>query len=111
MIVFHRGATEASDIKLSEVHLSDFSSDPQEGGSCLNECSAYVKPAAEIRGFIDHMSQTEIEITLTPPGADGQGDLLAPPKGRANKKAAAKAGDAPDQFEGSDLARKPRGRK
>ncbi|MCW5141094.1 hypothetical protein [Burkholderia cenocepacia] len=104
-IVFHRGATEKSEIKLGQVKLSEFSVDPQDGGSALIACNAYVKPTVQDRGYIDHMAQTEIEITLTPP-APKSPDLVdkaqkpAPGKG---KTAAEKAND--DPFAGSDLAR------
>jgi hypothetical protein len=66
-IIFHRGATEASDIKLGEVDLDSFAITAHDGGSVLVSCRAYMKPPVEQRGYIDHMSATEIEITLTAP--------------------------------------------
>lgn len=102
-ITFHRGASEKSDIKLTEVKLDDFVADPQEGGSVLMGCNAYMKPAAEVRGFIDHMSKTEIEISLTPPTVK-QAELV-PTKAQKKKAAAEKIGTDADPFAGSDLAR------
>lgn len=104
-IVFHRGATEKSDITLSEVKLDDFTGDPQDGGSVLMACNAYMKPPVEQRGYIDHMSKTEIEITLTPP-TEKQADLVDKAgKGSKKKTAAEKAGTDADPFAGSDLAK------
>ena len=105
-IVFHRGATEASAIRLTEVRLTDFDVDLQDGGSVLYSCNAYVKPTVNDRGPIDHMSKTEIEVTLTPPAAKPDDLVDKANKGRtatAKKTAAEKAGD--DPFAGSDLAR------
>jgi hypothetical protein len=101
-IIFHRGATEKSDIKLTEVRLDNFVGDPQEGGSVLMSCSAYMKPAAEVRGFIDHMSKTEIEITLTPPVAK-QAEIKLPKESK-KKAAVDKIGTDADPFSNSDLA-------
>jgi hypothetical protein len=101
-IIFHRGATDKSEIKLTEVKLDDFMADPQEGGSVLMECNAYMKPAAEVRGFIDHMSKTEIEITLTPPVAK-QAEIKLPKESK-KKAAADKIGTDADPFANSDLA-------
>lgn len=101
-IIFHRGATEKSDIKLTEVKLDNFVGDPQEGGSVLMSCRAYMKPAAEVRGFIDHMSKTEIEITLTPPVAK-QAEIKLPKESK-KKAAADKIGTDADPFANSDLA-------
>lgn len=100
-ITFHRGASEKSDIKLTEVRLDDFVGDPQEGGSVLMSCNAYMKPAAEVRGFIDHMSKTEIEITLTPPVAK-QAEIKLPKESK-KKAAAAKIGTDADPFHGTDI--------
>jgi len=102
-IVFHRGATEKSDISLSEVKLDDFTVDPHDGGSVLLGCNAYMKPPVEQRGYIDHMSKTEIEITLTPPEAKQEDMLEKPARGR-KKKAAEKVGGSDDPFANSDLA-------
>lgn len=103
-IVFHRGATEKSDISLSEVKLDDFTADPHDGGSVLMGCNAYMKPPVEVRGYIDHMSKTEIEITLTPPAA--QPDLVekaGKPKRERKKTAAEKVGGDDDPFAGTDI--------
>jgi hypothetical protein len=100
-IVFHRGATEKSDITLGEVHLDDFAVDPHDGGSVLMGCKAYMKPPVEQRGYIDHMAQTEIEITLTPPEAK-QADMVDKVKAPKKKTAAEKADE--DPFANSDLA-------
>lgn len=97
-IVFHRGATEKSDIKLSEVKLDDFTADSHDGGLVLMGCNAYMKPPVEQRGYIDHMSKTEIEITLTPPESK-QVDLVD----KATKKGGKNEGA--DPFAGSDLAK------
>jgi hypothetical protein len=105
-IVFHRGATEKADIKLSEVKLDDFTADPHDGGSVLMGCNAYMKPPVEQRGYIDHMSKTEIEITLTPPESM-QADLVDQSKKRAapkKKTAAEKIQEEGDPLAGSDLA-------
>lgn len=102
-ITFHRGATPASDITLTEVNLDDFTADPHDGGSILMGCNAYMKPPVEQRGYIDHMSKTEIEITLMPPEAK-QSDLVdkvSKPK-KKKKTAAEKASE--DPFAHSDLA-------
>lgn len=106
-ITFHRGATEASDITLTEVNLDDFTADPQDGGSVLMGCNAYMKPPVEQRGYIDHMSKTEIEVTLTPP-TKKQTDLVdeankASKKAR-KKTAAEKIAEKGDPLAGSDLA-------
>jgi hypothetical protein len=101
-IIFHRGATEKSEIKLTEVKLDDFTADPHDGGSCLMGCNAYMKPPVEQRGYIDHMSKTEIEITLTPPQAT-QIDLVDKAKGK-KKTAAEKIAAEGDPLAGSDLA-------
>lgn len=100
-IIFHRGATEKSDIKLTEVRLDNFVGDPQEGGSVLMSCSAYMKPAAEVRGFIDHMSKTEIEITLTPP-TETQPELT-PAKISRKKTAGEKVSTEQDPFHNTDI--------
>ncbi|MEI5996793.1 hypothetical protein H3V53_06140 [Paraburkholderia bengalensis] len=120
-IVFHRGATETSDIKLSEVNITNISADPQDDGMCLYEANAYMKPVAQVRGYIDHMSKSEIEITLTPPSSqqpdlvdqankakrDGKTADAGKSEDADKQKADAAAGDAPkeDPFAGTDLAR------
>lgn len=101
-IVFHRGATEKSDISLTEIKLDSFTADPHDGGSCLMSCNAYMKPPVEQRGYIDHMSKTEIEITLTPPSAEP--DLVDKAKGSRKKTAAEKIAEEGDPLAGSDLA-------
>lgn len=97
-IVFHRGATEASDIKLTEVNLTNFSADLQPDGIVLLTFSAYMKPTPEMRGPIDFMSKHEIEITLTPPAA--QADLVDKAQSAGKKKT-----KGADPFAGSDLAK------
>jgi hypothetical protein len=100
-ITFHRGATEKSDISLSEVRLDGFTADPHDGGSCLMACNAYMKPPVEQRGYIDHMSKTEIEITLTPPAKEP--DLVDKAKGgRGKKKTAAEKADE-NPFANTDI--------
>ncbi|MFM0263285.1 hypothetical protein [Paraburkholderia sediminicola] len=101
-ITFHRGATEKSDITFNEVHLDDFTADPHDGGSVLMGCNAYMKPPVEQRGYIDHMSKTEIEITLTPPVAK-QADLAPPKETKKKKTAAEKAGTEADPFANTDI--------
>ncbi|MET3631608.1 hypothetical protein [Burkholderia sp. 572] len=101
-LVYHCGATEASEIKLGEVQLSDFSVDLQPGGTVLVMFSSYSKPGADVQGRIDHMAQTEVEITLLPP-EEKQTDLVGKDGKNTKKTAAEKAGD--DPFAGSDLAR------
>lgn len=100
-IVFHRGATEKSDISLSEVKLDSFTADPHDGGSVLMGCNAYMKPPVEQRGYIDHMSKTEIEITLTPP-TEKQPDLVDKAGKGAKQKTAAEKVDQ-DPFKGTDI--------
>ncbi|TAM07218.1 MAG: hypothetical protein EPN70_03330 [Paraburkholderia sp.] len=104
-LVYHCGASEASEIKLGEVALSDFSVDMQPGGSVLVTFSSYSKPGADVQGRIDHMAQTEIEISLLPP-EEKQTDLVDKgSKGSKKKTAAEKVGGDDDPFAGSDLAR------
>jgi hypothetical protein len=101
-IIFHRGATEASDIKLTEVDLTNFSADLQADGIVLLSFNAYMKPSAEMRGPIDFMSKHEIEITLTPPAA-AQPDLVDKAKGsRGKKKTAAEKADE-NPFANTDI--------
>ncbi|KKJ05879.1 hypothetical protein XF14_16400 [Burkholderia gladioli] len=102
-LVYHCGASDASKIKLIEVMLSDFQLDLQEGGGVLVIFSAYSKPGADVQGRIDHMAQTEIEVSLTPP-SEKQPDLADKASKPAKKTAAEKAGGADDPFAGSDLA-------
>ncbi|WP_333992681.1 hypothetical protein [Burkholderia orbicola] len=91
------------------MRLSEFSVDPQDGGSALIACNAYVKPTVQDRGYIDHMAQTEIEITLTPPVPKSPDlvDKAQKPTASMSKTAAEKADD--DPFAGSDLARGAKG--
>lgn len=100
-LVYHCGASEESFIKLGEVGLSDFSFDLQQGGSVLVVFNAYSKPSADVQGRIDHLAQTEIEITLTPPMVK-QADLVD----QANKEAkgSKKKEKSEDPFANSDLA-------
>lgn len=100
-LVYHCGASEESFIKLGEVGLSDFSFDLQDGGSVLVVFNAYSKPSADVQGRIDHMAQTEIEVSLIAPTTK-QAEL-APSKPK-KKTAAEKIGTDADPFAGSDLA-------
>lgn len=102
-LVYHCGATEESFIKLGEVGLSDFSFDLQQGGSVLVVFNAYSKPSADVQGRIDHMAQTEIEITLRAPTAK-QEDLVEKASKSRKKTAAEKVGGSDDPFAHSDLA-------
>lgn len=102
-VTFHRGATPASDITLTEVNLDDFTADPHDGGSVLMACNAYMKPPVEQRGYIDHMSKTEIEITLAPPEVK-QTDLVDKASKPRKKTAAEKIAEEGDPLAGSDLA-------
>lgn len=106
-LIYHCGATEQSFIKLGEVGLSDFSFDLQQGGSVLVVFNAYSKPSADVQGRIDHLAQTEVEITLRAPTAK-QVDLVdeankASKKAR-KKTAAEKIAEEGDPLAGSDLA-------
>ena len=101
-LVYHRGATPESEISLTEVGLSNFSVEPHDGGSCETSFNMYQKPAAEVQGFIDHMEQTEIEITLIPP-TEKQATLV-PAKTTKKKTAAEKIAEEGDPLSGSDLA-------
>lgn len=105
-LVYHCGASEESFIKLGEVGLSDFSFDLQQGGSVLVVFNAYSKPSADVQGRIDHMAQTEIEVSLRAPTAK-QTDLVEEAnKGKSSKKktAAEKIAEEGDPLAGSDLA-------
>jgi len=99
-LVYHCGASEESFIKLGDVALSDFSLDLQPGGTVLVMFSAYSKPGADVQGRIDHMAQTEIEVTLTPP-TEKQADLVEKSKPTKKKTRAEKADD--DPFAGTDI--------
>lgn len=101
-LVYHCGASEESFIKLGEVGLSDFSFDLQDGGSVLVVFNAYSKPAADVQGRIDHMLQSEIEVSLIAPTAK-QAEL-APAKTTKKKTAAEKIAEEGDPLSGSDLA-------
>jgi hypothetical protein len=105
-LVYHCGASDQSFIKLGEVGLSDFSFDLQQGGSVLVVFSAYSKPSADVQGRIDHLAQTEVEITLKPPTANKQADLVEESKRKSPKKktAAEKIAEEGDPLAGSDLA-------
>jgi hypothetical protein len=102
-LVYHCGATEESFIKLGEVGLSDFSFDLQQGGSVLVVFSAYSKPSAAVQGRIDHLAQTEIEITLRAPTAK-QEDLVEKSQKPKKKTAPEKIAEEGDPLAGSDLA-------
>lgn len=104
-LVYHCGATEASEIKLGDVAVSDFAVDLQSGGTVLVIFSTYSKPGADVQGRIDHMAQTQVEISLTPPEEKQQELAPADKKGSRKKTAADKAGGSDDPFAGSDVAR------
>lgn len=97
-VIYHRGASPESEIKLGDAKLHDFSFDLQEGGSVLVRWTVYHKAPAEQQGYIDHFAQTELEISLVPPPVK-QEDLLP----RQSKKPAADKVDRTDPFAGSDL--------
>lgn len=102
-LVYHCGASDESFIKLGEVALSDFSLDLQPGGTVLVMFSAYSKPGADVQGRIDHLAQTEIEITLTPP-TEKQADLVDKARKAPKKKTAAeKVGGEDDPFANTDI--------
>lgn len=107
-IVYHRGASDASEIKAGDVKFSDFTLvDACEGGSALLRFKAYQKLPPELQGYVDHMAQTEVECTFRAPEAK-QEDLVDQAKkgARSQKKTAAeKAAAGDDPFAGSDLAR------
>lgn len=64
-VVYHRGATEQSDVKATNVKFSDFTLvDACEGGSCLLRFKAYQKLPPEVQGYVDHMAATEVECTF-----------------------------------------------
>lgn len=100
-LTYHCGATEQSFIKLGEVGLSDFSFDLQQGGSVLVVFNAYSKPSADVQGRIDHLAQTEVEITLRAPTAK-QEDLVEKASRPRKKSLEEKKSD--DPFAHSDLA-------
>lgn len=103
-MVYHCGASEKSNITLSEVELSDFSFDMKDGGTVLVVFNAYAKPNAADQGKIDQMMQLECEVTLTPP-TEKQAQLVPEKRGGGHpKKTAAEKVDE-DPFRGSDLAR------
>lgn len=99
-LVFHCGASPESEIKLSEVGLDKFAVDMQQGGTVLVTFAMYSKPGTDVQGRIDHMAQTEIEISLVPP-ATKQAEL--PINKTAKKKTRADKAES-DPFESSDLA-------
>lgn len=105
-IVYHCGASEQSNITLSDVELSDFSFDMKEGGTVLVVFNAYAKPNAVDQGRIDQMMQVECEVSLIPP-TEKQAELVPEKRGRGRPKktAAEKVEQEGDPFEGSDLAR------
>jgi hypothetical protein len=103
-LVYHCGATEASEIKLGDVALSDFSVDLQKGGTVLVVFGTYSKPGADVQGRIDHMAQTQVEISLIPPD-EKQPELASAEKKTTRKKTAAeKIAESGDPLAGSDLA-------
>lgn len=103
-LTYHCGASEASEIRLAEVELSDFAVNLQPGGTVTVIFNAYSKPGADVQGRIDHMAQTEIEISLIAPEERQQELKPADGKGSRKKTAAEKTGGSDDPFAGSDLA-------
>ena len=103
-LTYHCGASEASEIRLAEVELSDFAVNLQPGGTVTVLFSAYSKPGAEVQGRIDHMAQTEVEISLIAPEEKQQELKPADVKGTPKKTAAEKKGGSDDPFANSDLA-------
>jgi hypothetical protein len=105
-VVYHRGATEQSDVKASDVKFSDFTLvDACEGGSCLMRFKAYQKLPPEVQGYVDHMAATEVECTFREP-EKMQADLVdqANKPSRKKKTAAEKIAEEGDPLAGSDLA-------
>lgn len=107
-VIYHRGATEQSDVKAHDVKFSDFMLvDAAEGGSCLMRFKAYQKLQPEVQGYVDHMAATEVECTFRAP-EQSQADLIDQANKSSKKKkktAAEKIGTDADPFAGSDLAR------
>ncbi|WP_244191319.1 hypothetical protein [Ralstonia insidiosa] len=102
-LTYHCGASEASEIRLAEVELSDFAVNLQPGGTVTVVFNAYSKPGADVQGRIDHMAQTEVEISLIAPD-EKQQELAGTSTKGAKKTAAEKKGGSDDPFAGSDLA-------
>lgn len=103
-LIYHCGATEASEIRLAEVELSDFAVNLQPGGTVTVVFNAYSKPGADVQGRIDHMAQTEVEISLIAPEEKQQELAGTSTKGTRKKTASEKTGGSDDPFAGSDLA-------
>lgn len=97
-LIYHFGATDKSEVMLNDVALSDFTVDPHDGGSCALGFAMYSKPTTDVQGKVDHCTQTEIEITLTPP-TEAQVSLPLDKPGKTQKKRGT------DPFAGSDLAK------
>ncbi|SAL59378.1 hypothetical protein AWB71_03275 [Caballeronia peredens] len=107
-VVYHRGASEQSDVKAGDVKFSDFTLvDACEGGSVMLRFKGYQKLQPEVQGYVDHMAQTEVECTFREP-ENKQTDLVeeADKKAKSAKKktAAEKVGGSDDPFANSDLA-------
>jgi hypothetical protein len=104
-IVYHRGATEASDIKAGDVRFSDYQlRDACEGGLVLLRFKAYQKFPPEVQGYVDHMAQTEVECTFRAPEKKQEDLVDQANKGRSKKKAAAeKVGAEGDPFANTDI--------
>lgn len=98
-LTYHVGASEDSEIKLTEVNLTKFAVDMQQGGTVLVGFNMYSKPDADVRGTIDHLEETEIEITLTPPQTKQAELPIAKPKKKTRKDK-----ESDDPFANSDLA-------
>ena len=104
-VTYHRGATEASDIKAGDVKFSDFVlKDACDGGSVLLRFKAYQKFPPEVQGFVDHMAQTEVECTFRALEQKQEDLVDKVSKGSKKKTAAQKVGGSDDPFANSDLA-------
>ncbi len=104
-IVYHRGASEASEIKAGDVKFSDFQlKDACEGGSVLLRFKGYQKFPPELQGYVDHMAQTEVECTFRAPEAKQEDLVDQANKARkpAKKKTAAEKADE-DPFANTDI--------
>lgn len=107
-VVYHRGASEQSDVKAGDVKFSDFTLvDACEGGSVMLRFKAYQKLQPEVQGYVDHMAQTEVECTFRQPEKT-QSDLVdeanKASKRSRKKTAAEKIAEEGDPLAGSDLA-------
>jgi hypothetical protein len=103
-VVYHRGASEASDIKAGDVKFSDFTlQDACQGGTVVLRFKAYQKLSPEVQGYVDHMAQTEVECTFRAP--EKKQEDLVDQANKGSRKDKKKGAPKPsDPFHGSDLA-------